>query len=68
MWDVANQQFVQRTEDVAAVVTAEGDAAVGGKLTRDARFTLVLDENDELEVTVAARDTTMNEGPEDLAD
>ena len=51
VWDVANQEFVQRAEDVAAVVTAEGDAAVGGKLTRDARFTLVLDGGAQLEVT-----------------
>ena len=69
VWDVANQEFVQRTEDVAAVVTAEGDAAVGGKLTRDARFTLVYcdDRRSNIEVTVAAADTNTNEGPEDLA-
>ncbi len=73
VWDTANQQFVERFEDVPALITAVRDAPDTGRLSQDVVFTLTLDDGRdvapgtapaevELKVTLFAADTDGTNG------
>ena len=68
VWDTANQEFIQRTLDLPAIVTAAIDAPESGQLTRDAQFDLVLDDAQLFTVTVPEFDTRDNDTILDLID
>ena len=68
VWDTANQEFVQRTDDLPAVITAAEDAPETGRLARDAVFELIVDGTISATVTVAAIATADNDSIFDLLD